>query len=104
MFALPQRGQIVGLQRPYWHPTFGLGFVPEYPTQEAKSAINLWSSREWLTHCQPAHSGKVVTAKAGCGLTVTKRVYALLMRAFFMGGFIPTCHTQTFVKVAKLEH
>jgi hypothetical protein len=25
------------------------------------------------------------------------------MRAFFMGGFVPDCHTQTFVEVAKLE-
>jgi len=25
------------------------------------------------------------------------------MRAFFMGGFVPACHTQTSVKVAKLE-
>jgi hypothetical protein len=33
----------------------------------------------------------------------TKRVTALLMRAFFMGGFVPDCHTQTFVEVAKLE-
>jgi hypothetical protein len=85
MFALPQRGQIVGLQRPYWHPTFGLGFVTEYPTQEAKSAINLRASREWLTHCQPAHSGKVVTAKAGCCLTGNQAGISPLDEGFFHG-------------------
>jgi hypothetical protein len=46
----------------------------------------------------------VVTAqKLDAAYEANKRVTALLMRAFFMGGFIPTCHTQTFVKVAKLE-
>jgi hypothetical protein len=26
-----------------------------------------------------------------------------LVTGFFMGGFVPACHTQTFVEVAKLE-
>ena len=42
-------------------------------------------------------------AKADVAMKATKRVTALLMRAFFMGGFVPDCHTQIFVEVAKLE-
>ena len=50
------------------------------------------------------HPGKVVTALAGCGLTGNQAGISPLDEGFFVGGFIPTCHTQTFVKVAKLEH
>jgi hypothetical protein len=50
------------------------------------------------------HPGKVVTAKAGCGLTGNQAGNCPADVVFFVGGFIPTCHTQTFVEVAKLEH
>jgi len=58
---------------------------PDYPTQEASQAKIWSSSREWFTHCQPAHPGKVVTAKAGCGLTGNQAGSSPLDEGFFHG-------------------
>ena len=63
----------------------------------------IFASRHGRGPYQPAYPGKVVSV-SGCGHMATKRDRTLpLGEGFFLGGFIPTCHAQTFVKVAKLE-
>ena len=36
-------------------------------------------------------------------LGVIKKRLALLSEGFFMGGFIPTCHTQAYAEMTKVE-
>jgi len=54
-------------------------------TQEDKSVIVYFHQESGLVHRQPAYPGKVVTAKAGCGLTGNQAGNSPLDEGFFHG-------------------
>ena len=90
IFALPQRGQIAGLKAFIPGSYLWFNIWARVPHQEAKSAKICTSSREWLTHRQPAHPSKVATAKARCGLTGNQAGISPLDEGFF-DGWICSC-------------